>query len=614
MRPQIDAMLRDPSRLAALTDLALLDSDVEPAFDRLTRLATKLLGVPTALVSLVDQDRQFFKSCIGLPEPWATQRQTPLSHSFCQYAVVMGEPFVVEDARVHPLVQDNLAIRDLNVVAYAGIPLVTSTGFVIGTFCAIDSSPRTWSKDDLETLRDLTSMVITELELRSKIAERQRMAHERELLLEREQDARALAERAQARLALLAEASNIMGSSLNYETTIPQLAVELCCSLGDHCEIYLLTADEQLQAIQQDGPQPFQVALLPAEVATQPFAPRWAAHPMVQALRTQTSLCFPQLKPLELEQIYGAAEHLDQLSVSSPTALMIIPITTGREAQGLLLVAAAGREPKWSRDDVALAEEIGRRVGMALANARLYRQSLEAIRTRDDVLAVVTHDLRNPMQVMQIYVGVLRQYARQIGLSDTIIDEAVGQIGAAGEKMADLLGELTDVAMLQAGQHRELTWTKVDLGALAEQVVAQFRQLVQRHTISVKVDGPAITCVADEARLERVLTNLLNNAIKYSPDGGEIVVALAQEYQAEDAWITLDVQDQGLGIPGTDLPRIFEPFFRGDNVPRSVRGMGIGLTSVHQIVRQHRGSIAVVSTEGVGTTFRVHLPCGQLGL
>ena len=126
MSPQIEAMIRDSNRLAALHDLGLLDSEIVPAFERLTRLATKLLRVPIALVSLVDRDRQFFKSCVGLPEPWASQRQTPLSHSFCQYAVVMGEPFIVEDARIHPLVQDNLAIKDLNVVAYAGIQLVTS--------------------------------------------------------------------------------------------------------------------------------------------------------------------------------------------------------------------------------------------------------------------------------------------------------------------------------------------------------------------------------------------------------------------------------------------------------------------------------------------------------
>ena len=113
----------DP-RLAALRQTGLPDSGPEEAFDRLTRLATRALGVPVALVSLVDEHRQFFKSCVGLPEPWATDRQTPLSHSFCQHVVSAADPLVIADARQHPLVRDNAAIADLGVVAYAGFPRV----------------------------------------------------------------------------------------------------------------------------------------------------------------------------------------------------------------------------------------------------------------------------------------------------------------------------------------------------------------------------------------------------------------------------------------------------------------------------------------------------------
>src|SRR3954454_8796989 len=101
------AVVADPARLAALRAPALLDSQPEEAFDRLTRLATRALGVPVALVSLVGPDRQFFKSQTGLAEPWASARQTPLTHSFCQHVVATGEPLVVSDARVHPLVKEN---------------------------------------------------------------------------------------------------------------------------------------------------------------------------------------------------------------------------------------------------------------------------------------------------------------------------------------------------------------------------------------------------------------------------------------------------------------------------------------------------------------------------
>jgi len=116
------------------------------------------LRVPVALVSLVDAERQFFKSCTGiLPEPWNSQRQTPLSHSFCQHAVASGRPLVIEDARQHPLVKDNSAVDGLGVIAYAGVPLTLSSGQVLGSFCAIDSRPRQWTPDELEILTTLAA-------------------------------------------------------------------------------------------------------------------------------------------------------------------------------------------------------------------------------------------------------------------------------------------------------------------------------------------------------------------------------------------------------------------------------------------------------------------------
>ena len=121
-------LIRNPDRLDTLRALELLDTPAEESFDRLARLAARLLHTPVALVSLVDADRQFFKSCFGLPEPWASWRETPLSHSFCQHVVASNEPLVISDARIHPHLSTNLAIRDLGVIAYLGIPLTLPNG------------------------------------------------------------------------------------------------------------------------------------------------------------------------------------------------------------------------------------------------------------------------------------------------------------------------------------------------------------------------------------------------------------------------------------------------------------------------------------------------------
>ena len=151
----------------SLHQLALVDSSVTEDFDRFTRLATNILGVPVALVSTVDfdQDRQFFTSACGLSEPWASQRQTPLTHSFCKHVVTDGKPLIIEDARNHPLVRDNLAIPELNVIAYLGVPFSSPDGTILGALCAIDTKPRTWSKVDVNVLTDLAASVTNQIGL-----------------------------------------------------------------------------------------------------------------------------------------------------------------------------------------------------------------------------------------------------------------------------------------------------------------------------------------------------------------------------------------------------------------------------------------------------------------
>ena len=171
----------DADRLDLLTRAGLLDTQAEEIFDRGVRLATKLLGTPVSLLSLVDRNRQFFKAQQGLPEPYSAARETPLSHSFCKHVVDSGELLVIEDAREHPLVADNLAIPDLNVIAYLGVPIVTADGHVLGSFCAIDTEPRHWTSEDIETLRTIATGVESEIRLRIEVDHRRALQEKADL-------------------------------------------------------------------------------------------------------------------------------------------------------------------------------------------------------------------------------------------------------------------------------------------------------------------------------------------------------------------------------------------------------------------------------------------------
>jgi serine phosphatase RsbU (regulator of sigma subunit) len=138
-------------------------TDVDTTFDRYARLVRRGLRTPVALVTLVEAERQVFPGAVGLPEPWQTERETPLSHSFCQHVVADRAPLVVTDARQDDRLRENLAIRDLDVIAYAGWPLTDHTGDVVGSLCAIAHEPREWTEEDLEVLADLAAACSTEL-------------------------------------------------------------------------------------------------------------------------------------------------------------------------------------------------------------------------------------------------------------------------------------------------------------------------------------------------------------------------------------------------------------------------------------------------------------------
>jgi signal transduction histidine kinase len=186
------------------------------------------------------------------------------------------------------------------------------------------------------------------------------------------------------------------------------------------------------------------------------------------------------------------------------------------------------------------------------------------------------------------------------------------KLARSAQQMAALVQELQDAAQVQAGRSLELRTGSMDLAALAGQVVEDQQATTQDHRIRLHQPATAVEGLWDAARLRRVIGNLVSNAIKYSPDGGEVVVTLGREVdEGGGAWAVLRVADQGMGIPAAELPRLFRPYFRASNASGRVRGVGLGLAGVKRVVEQHGGTVAVQSTQGRGSTFTVRLPLPQ---
>ena len=155
----VAAAVAEPRRLAAVRAARELEPAKQAELDRLARVAARLADAPVALVTLVDENEQVFAGCVGVAEPWHSRRGTPISHSFCQHAVEARAPLIVANAREHPVLRTNPAIQELDVVAYAGFPLLSADQQVLGTLCVIDSVPRSWRPDQVELLEDLAVTV-----------------------------------------------------------------------------------------------------------------------------------------------------------------------------------------------------------------------------------------------------------------------------------------------------------------------------------------------------------------------------------------------------------------------------------------------------------------------
>jgi signal transduction histidine kinase len=320
-------------------------------------------------------------------------------------------------------------------------------------------------------------------------------------------------------------------------------------------------------------------------------------------LETGQSVCVP-----DVEHDVALAANGDVVA-HGLHSLMAVPLCAQSEVIGAISFGA--RDRNFGSSDLALAEALGRQAGPAIDDAWHYRELQHAIQLREDVLGTVVHDLKTPLTSIKGHADLLQRQAQSGPLDPKAVLTRSEAIIASVARMAEQIGELVDAARLEAGQQLDLMVRQTDLVALIHRAAAQIEATSSRHTLTVESALPQLVGNWDGPRLERVIGNLLSNAVQYSPDGGDVRVRVALKEDAGRRWATFEVQDNGLGIPAADVPRIFDRYHRGRNVAGRIRGTGIGLAGAKQIVEQHGGRIELDSVEGQGTTFTVLLPPGD---
>jgi K+-sensing histidine kinase KdpD len=419
---------------------------------------------------------------------------------------------------------------------------------------------------------------------------------------------RADVEAAHARLSFLAEASAALDRSLDYEDRLKNLARVVVPALADWCVVHVAVEDGgslRRAAVVSGGSDGERLAREMQEcVLGDSEAP---------GIRTALSTGLPVVYPGAFEALRSDgsydSEHLRLLRTLGFRSAMIVPLVAGGRPIGALTLVSAETERRYGAAEKALVEDLARRAALAIENARLYREARQAIQVRNEFLATISHDLANPLSVIRGQVQLYQQRAARACAADRAwLLDGVARIDTSTMKAIGMIGQLLDVARLQSGRSLELQRQPVDLPALVRRVVAEHQRAVRRPVIRAETSDARLIGVWDETRLERVVANLLENAIKYSPEPAEIVVRVAREERVEGRSAIVSVQDRGIGIPEKELPRVFERFYRASNVARRIRGSGIGLAGVRQIVEQHGGTVVLESKEGEGTTVTVRLP------
>ena len=427
------------------------------------------------------------------------------------------------------------------------------------------------------------------------VTDRKRLAEERDRLLTAEQAARAEAETSAQRARFLAEASDLLSSSLDRGATLDSLARLAVPAFADWCLVHLVepVAGRRLHAAGADA-DGGRVAEAVERLAPALELP--ALLPFLERMKEGEPLLVPDIGPAWLESL----QLLQQLA---PRSIIVVPLVARGRTVGTLSFLTTRSERRYGPADLTLARDLAHRAAVAVDNARLYAEAEGANRAKDQFLATLSHELRTPLTAMLGWVLMLRS-GRLSG------DEAAGALASIERNtrvQAQLINDLLDVSRIVAGK-LQIDERPVDLRAVIEHGLDSVRREIEnrRHTVSCMIDREAAWVSGDAVRLEQIVVNLVGNAAKFTPEGGHVDVRL--ERHAGLARIT--VSDTGQGIEPAMLPHVFESFRQADSSStRRHGGLGLGLAIVRRLVMLHGGRVEATSAgRGHGATFTVHLP------
>jgi signal transduction histidine kinase len=436
------------------------------------------------------------------------------------------------------------------------------------------------------------------------ITERKRAEEDARGLI-RARAARAAAELSARRFRFLAESTALLSSSLEYERTLSALARLCVAEIADWVLIYMRDDEgtvRRLEVAHRDADKRDLVRRLKA----MPIEAE-GNHPVLEVLETGRPVLVRSVGREGLARISRDDRHLAVMRELGVTSFMLVPLIARGRSLGAIGLVCADPDRHFDDPDLALAETLASRAALAVDNARLYREAHAATQAKSDLLAVISHDLRTPLNSIIGYAELLI-----MGVPEPLHEgsrERVERIRAGARHLLQLIDQLLTLSRLDAGRE-EAHLEDMDGAELVREVGVVVEPLAQERELEFRIDLPEepIPMRSDPGKLRQVLVNLSANAVKFT-DSGHVRI---EARPPEDGRVIFRVEDTGRGIPAEHLGNIFEPFWQVDPARRAVDGgTGLGLSVVRRLVELLGGDIQVESEVGRGTAFTVTLPAGE---
>jgi PAS domain S-box-containing protein len=401
----------------------------------------------------------------------------------------------------------------------------------------------------------------------------------------------------------LSEASAVLAGTLDYRTTLFNIARLAVPFLADFCFFDVINSHNQIERVAwHHGEQEQQHWFEQLQRYTPPQD--CENHPITQVLATGRANLVAHVTEPWLQAAAVDDDHLQFMRECQTRSLITVPlIAHGHTLGALTLCLTTGANRHYTEADLAVAEELGHRAALALDNARLYQQAQEANRIKDEFMAVLSHELRSPLNPILGWVQMIRKGC----LDAAKTEKAWATIERNARLQAQLVEDLLDMSRILRGK-LSLNVGQISLAAIIQAAIETVQLAAQARSIEIEttLDASPLTVMGDATRLQQVVWNLLSNAVKFTPEGARVEVRLER---VEDQ-VQITVRDTGIGIDPKFLPYVFDYFRQADGATtRRFGGLGLGLAIARHIVEAHGGMAWAESAgEGQGATFIVRLP------